>query len=74
MWRCHRDESGYSDVKLLAWHWALPFTHLPIIDQDYKLAEKYEQMLTATFTEQEISAAVARLKAAGAIQSKEPQI
>lgn len=67
MWRIHRDETGYSDAKLLAWHWALPFKHLPIIDEDYKLAEKYEQMLVATFTEQEIALAVGRLKAAETI-------
>lgn len=61
MWRIDRDESKYSDTRLLAWHWALPYQHLPIIDEDYELANKYEKLLTETFSKAAISAAVKRL-------------
>jgi len=49
MWRCHTNESHYSDAAIVAWEFVLPYYHIPILDSDIQSVKKL-----ATFLEKEI--------------------
>jgi hypothetical protein len=58
----HRDESNYSDAKLLAWEAVLPFMYLPILDSDTHRAKNMEDFMERAFTESAMNNAVTKLK------------
>ena len=62
MYRSDRDESNYSDARLLAWECVFPYKLTPILESDRSEAKQVEKFITKTFTKQEMKAAVERLK------------
>ncbi len=60
-WRIDQNETNFSDAKLLAWDYVLPYKHLPILDNDYKNVKKIKEFLEKSFSKQALSTAVKRL-------------
>lgn len=62
MWRAHRPEGHFSDVKLLAWEWVVPYMHVSIINDDYIQVQKVTKKLEALFTHSQLKIAADRIR------------
>ena len=61
-WRLDQDESNFSSAQKIAWHWVLPYKHLPIVNSEYKRVREFTKLLEQAFSPQALAAAVKRLR------------